>query len=196
MDTISLGDINLLEIGSEIQIAGTIWSGKGLNFVTLIPGKEPIEKLKFMPLNLEEWEKLLRQADLLETEMFQKDPTGKLVKVIFRKTQRQIDAYTMWATFKRDQYRCQYCWREGIPLTIDHVDIWEEGGATILDNLLSTCRSCNKDRGKIKYESWINSNVYKNKSKNLPENIKQKNIDRIKDLSRLESLRVYHVRSR
>lgn len=197
MKQISLGDIDIHSIGADIQIAGTIWSGLGKNFVTLIPGKQDdLSNLEIMPLTLDEWNILLKQADLLETEMFQKDPTGKLVKVIFRKTQRQIDAYVTWDVFKRDNYTCRYCGRTGIPLTVDHIDIWENGGATIKENLLSACRSCNKDRGKLEFDIWLQSPVYLKKSKALPPDMKKANEDLIAQLPRLKTLRVYHIRSR
>jgi hypothetical protein len=197
MQTISLGDINLLDIGNNIQIAGTIWSGNDTHFVTLFPDKkEDFLDLKVMPLSLDEWLQILKQTDILETEIFAKDPTGRLVKTIFRKTQRQIDSYVQWAVFQRDQYSCRYCGRTGIPLTVDHVDLWENGGASIVINLLSACKSCNKDRGNMEYDAWISSNTYKNKSKNLSETSKQANLAVITLLPELRSKRVVHVRSR
>ena len=46
----------------------------------------------------------------------------------------------------RDQYRCRYC---AAPITndtanIDHVIPWRDRGPTILSNLVSACRGCNK----------------------------------------------------
>ena len=197
MEEIKLSDIDIHDFGSNIQIAGTIWTGKGQSFITLVPNKKDnLSNLKIMPLTLPEWETLLRQTDLLETEMLAKDSTGKIVKIIYRKTQRQIDAYLQWAVFKRDNYTCRYCGRTGIPLTIDHIDLWENGGATIMENLLSSCRSCNKDRGKIEYDVWLKSPVYLRKSTNLSTLVKQENENLVLQLPHLKTLRVYHVRSR
>lgn len=197
MQEISLGDVDILKIGNEIQIAGTIWTGAGYQFITLLPDKkETFDDLKIMPLTLPEWEKLIRQADLLETEMFARDPTGKLVKILFRKSQRQIDSYLQWDCFRRDNYTCQYCGRTGIPLTVDHADLYELGGATIKENLVSACRSCNKDRGRMEFDVWIKSPIYLRKSQNLPESIKQHNLELVGQLPHLQTLRVYHVRTR
>lgn len=197
MDTLQLADIDIHDIGTEIQMAGTIWTGKGHCFVTLVPGKtEDFSQLKVMPLTLPEWETLIRQADLQEIEMFAKDPTGKLVKILFRKTQRQIDQFVQWAVFKRDHYACRYCGRSDCPLTVDHIDLYENGGASIVDNLLSACRPCNKDRGRLSYSEWLNSPLYIRKSRNLTPEQLQANIDLIAELPRLKTLRVYHVRSR
>ena len=196
MKTLQLADINLHDIGNEIQICGTLWSGLGKTFITLVPDKEiDLSNLEIMPLTLSEWETLLRQTDLLETEMLAKDPTGKIVKIIYRKSQRQIDSYLQWSCFKRDGYRCRYCYRE-VPLTVDHVDLYEEGGATIAENLISACRSCNKDRGRIPYDKWIVSASYFKKATNLPEEIIKQNLDLVKQLPHLKTLRVYHIRTR
>lgn len=199
MEVIKLQDIDIHDIGEAIQIGGVIWTdNKERSFVTLVPSQtiDDIPPLKFMPLTLPEWETLLKQTDILETEILSKDPTGKLVKVIYRKTQRQIDAQLQWDCFKRDHYHCRYCNREGIPLTVDHIDLWENGGATIIDNLITACRKCNRVRGNMEYGTWINSGLYKKLSVNLPEEIKLQNLSVLNDLPRLQTLRVYHVRSR
>lgn len=195
MDEIKLTDINIYDIGNEIQIAGTIWSGKGLQFITLVPDKkETFDNLKIMPLTLDQWQTLLKQADIQETEMFSQDLSG-ITKIIFRKSQRQIDSYLQWACFKRDGYRCRYCYRE-VPLTVDHADLFENGGATILENLLSACKQDNKDRGRMEYEDWIRSPLYIRKSQNLPDDIKALNLAVLDTLPLLRSQRVQHVRSR
>lgn len=199
MDKIDFDDINIFDFGNEIQIAGTIWTGKGNSFVTLTPQKidEDLSDLKLMPMSLEDWLKLLKQADTLETEIFSQDPTG-LVKTLLRKTARQIDGYVQWAVFQRDNFRCRYCGRGGIPLTVDHIDLWENGGATIPDNLISACRNCNKTRGRMEYVDWINCSEYKRRSQALAQRDKDRNIEvaRLTNIERLKSLRVEHVRSR
>lgn len=197
MKTLKLSDINLLDLGNSIQIAGTIWSGEGKIFVTLLPGKdENLSDFSVMPLTLEEWEKVIRQTDLLEVEIFTRDSTG-IVKKLVRKTQRQIDSRIQWACFLRDKYTCRYCGKTGIPLTVDHVVLWEKGGATIIDNLISACRACNSDRGNTEYETWITSETYKRRSGNLPLDVKRLNaIDVVAQLPRLRELTMQHVRSR
>jgi hypothetical protein len=198
MEEIKIDDIDLYEVGNSIQIAGTIWSGNGLSFITLFPGKtEDFANLKLLPMDLTDWERFIRQTDLLETEIFGTDPhTGKLIKSVVRKTARQIDSYTQWAVFKRDNYSCRYCGRTGIPLTVDHIDLWEDGGPTIELNLVSACRSCNKDRGRIKFEDWITSPVYGKKSRHLSEEQKKLNLDILDQLVDIRSKRVKNIRTR
>ena len=196
MDELKLSDLNIYDFGNKIQISGIIWSGKGLVFITPAPDKkEDLSNPKLLPLTLEEWQRLLKQTDSLETEIFQKDPSG-ITKIILRKSQRQIDSYVQWKMFQRDNYTCRYCGRTGIPLSADHVDLWEDGGPSILENLLSSCRQDNKDRGRMKYEDWINSDIYKRKSKNLPDDIKALNLAVLDTLPSLRSQRIQHIRSR
>ncbi len=196
MEEIKLDDLNIHDFGNEIQISGLIWSGKGLVFITPTPDKkEDLSNPKIMPLTLDEWQKLLRQTDLLETEIFQQDPSG-ITKVLVRKSQRQIDNYLQWKIFQDDNYHCRYCGRTGIPLTVDHVRTWEDGGITSEINLLTACRQDNKDRGRMQYEDWINSDMYKRRSVNLSSDIKQKNIDKINELPFIKTLDVKHIRSR
>lgn len=190
-------DIDILQLGNDYQVAGLIFSGQGKSFILSLPHKhddinEPIEQL---PLDQDGLLKLLRQLDLLETEIFAQDPSG-IVKQIVRKTQRQIDNLMQWQVFMRDGYRCQYCFREGIPMSVDHILIWENGGPTIPDNLLTACKSCNRDRGSMPFDQWLNSPMFAKKSKNLPKEQLNKLMMFSLDLPRLQSLKVLHVRSR
>lgn len=201
MKTIKLQDIDLYEIGQSYQIAGVVWTGKGISFVTQIPGKdEDLTDLQKMPLTMEEWQKLNRQADLLETEIFAKDPTG-FTKVIVRKTQRQLDGFLQWQCWARDNYMCRYCGRQNtpsmpVPLSVDHVDLWEDGGPAILINLITACKPCNKDRGRMQYEDWLKSPIYLQKSKNLSPYPKKLNEDLLLLLPEIRTKRVQHIRSR
>lgn len=134
--------------------------------------------------------------DTQETEILMKDTDGKIMKSLFRKSQRVIETKLQWRVFARDNYTCRYTGEKGIPLTVDHIDLWEEGGATIEDNMLAVSRKANKIRGNTPYEVWIHSAKYAAISKNLPENIKQANLDIVAKLPELRAKRMYHVRSR
>lgn len=198
MDKIKLGDdIKITELGNDYQIAGLLFSGQGRSFVVSLPHKvddinEPITQLQ---LNEEGVLGLLKQLDTLETEIFTRDSSG-ITKQIVRKSQRQIDNIMQWEVFKRDNYTCRYCGRTGIPMSVDHIILWEEGGPTTADNLLCTCKSCNRDRGRMQYEAWLKSPMYANKSKNLSQEIKNANMAIALDLPRLRSMTVQNIRSR
>jgi hypothetical protein len=198
MKKISLSDINLLDVGNTIGLTGTIWtSNEGVSYITLLPqtSEEELGELQILKMTLEDWGKFIRQTDILETKILAEDK-GSIKKVIVRKTARLIDTHMQWRVFRRDNYTCRYTGETGIPLTVDHVDLWENGGATIEENLISCSRKANKLRGNIPYEQWINSNEYKRISQNLPEDIKQANRNVVNTLDSLRAKRVTIIRSR
>lgn len=52
--------------------------------------------------------------------------------------------------FKRDSFRCQYCGRHApdVILEVDHIKPVAEGGKTTMLNLITSCRDCNRGKGK------------------------------------------------
>lgn len=126
------------------------------------------------------WDKIIRQTDLVEVEIFDQNEQKK---IIVRKTQRQMDAKIQWQCFKRDGYKCRYCGIDDVPLTVDHVMTWENGGPTYPENLVTCCRKCNKTRGNMPYEQWLESDYYKQISSVLTEAEKLANFQLTKDLS-------------
>ena len=48
---------------------------------------------------------------------------------------------------KRDGYRCQYCGKTGVPLTVDHVIPKSRGGEDSWENLVCACIKCNNKKG-------------------------------------------------
>lgn len=186
MDLINFDDLDLLDFGNTIQIAGVIWTGKGHTFITPGPNsQEKFDNVKLMKLDLAQWTSLLKQTDTLETTMFGYDAHGKIIKTLYRKSQRQIDSAIQWAVFQRDGYSCLYCGRTGVPLTVDHIFLWEKGGPSTMENLVAACRRCNKERGNTEYDEWIESALYKKLSANLTDKQKRANIDRILELPKL-----------
>ena len=125
-------------------------------------------------MNLEDWKKFFRQTDTLKTEVFSQND-GQFIKTIVRKCERQIDQFVSWRVFQRDHYSCRYCNKTGIPLTVDHLILWENGGPSIEENLLTACKKCNKTRGRMEYTNWLDSDYYIQISKNLPIDIVRKN---------------------
>lgn len=196
MKEIGLRDLDLLKVGNQIQLIGGLWQEYGKTYLAVFPNEavadtEPI----VLKMNLGDWEAFLRQTDLLETEILQNDGSG-IKKAIVRKTQRMIDGALQWRVFKRDGYACRYCGNDDIQLTVDHADLWEEGGATILDNLISSCKKCNRTRGNMQYEDWLKSEAYKKISVNLPDDVRKLNEDMVGQLPHLRTLRILHQRSR
>jgi 5-methylcytosine-specific restriction endonuclease McrA len=48
---------------------------------------------------------------------------------------------------RRDMYRCQYCGRADVPLTIDHIIPKSKGGDDTWENLVAACVQCNNKKG-------------------------------------------------
>lgn len=188
-----LDDLDLLAVGHSIQLAGALYADGEQVFLVPLPGELTEEQqaclseasdhmrrkfnspsddtvLPILDMDLADWTRFIRQTDLLETEiMAHADENGnrKLAKAIIRKSQRQISQGVSWAVYKRDGYRCRYCGAEGIPMTVDHLVLWEEGGPSIEANLVAACRKCNKVRGDTPYEEWLKHPYYRKVSKPL-----------------------------
>lgn len=201
MRKIALSDIDLMQVGHEIQLYGAIYSDSKrlylipmpdedsseldelqvvISTTTIDSGKRVKEPLALV-MDSGELEAFFKQTDLL-------DVVGP-DKVILRKSQRQIDQVISWRVFRRDGYACRYCGREDVPLTVDHVDLWEDGGVSVDANLITACRRCNKLRGRTPYDSWIASVEYKAVSQGVDSSIIRKNALKVRDLPDLWALR-------
>ena len=51
------------------------------------------------------------------------------------------------AVFARDHYQCQYCGRNGVKMTIDHIVPRYMGGTFCWENLVCACHVCNARKG-------------------------------------------------
>jgi len=193
MEEIKFSDIELLDVGSTIFLTGSIWSGNGKSYLCLFPEQELEKEISVLKMTLEEWGKFIRQSDILETEILEHGP-DKVTKAIIRKSQRLIDARVAWKVYRRDNYHCRYCGNNGVPLTVDHLMLWEDGGPTVERNLLTSCRKCNKKRGKTQYSDWLNSEYYKRVSENLSDEIKKENQNIVLLLDTID--KVNNIRSR
>lgn len=191
---IQFSDINLQEIGNNIQISGLILSDASTDYFCYLPGNSSLENKVDLCMDVDEWEQFALQSDRVETEIFAKDPTGKLVKMIVRKSNRQIDLAVSWKVYARDNYTCRYCGIKDVPLTVDHLVLWEEGGPSIEANLVTACRKCNKIRGNTPYAQWLESKAYKERSANLSRGIIFKNYELVQKLDSIP--RKYHITSR
>ena len=177
MSVVNLGYINLFELGHTIQLSGMLLidSQRDITFLVPLPDEDISDKIKTLNLSHDDWKTLLRQTDLQETEVLVND-NDKIKRAILRKSTRQISAQVSWNVYRRDNYTCRYCGRNDIPLTVDHLILWEDGGPSIEANLVACCRKCNKVRGNMRYKDWLKSRQYESVSKNLPSEIRQANI--------------------
>ena len=184
MKTETLADLDILDVGHTIQIGGAIWTGNGKVYIIPLPDEDLQGEHVVLKMGTAEFERFLNQSDVLDVR-----GTGK---AILRKSQRQIDQWISWEVYERDGYRCRYCGRRA-PLTVDHVILWEHGGATVPANLVAADRRCNKLRGSMEYSEWIESKEYRMVSAGLTEGGHELNRA---ILSRLEELRAIKQKGR
>lgn len=165
-------NFNILDIGNTLEIKGVVYGNGKVDKIIMLPEESIGKDLSIVHPTLDEWNQIVRQSDILEAEVVGGD---KNKKIILRKSTRQIDAKVSWEVFRRDDYKCRYCGADNVPLTVDHVVLWEEGGPTIQNNLITACKKCNHTRGNIQYEDWLQSDYYKKVSENLSQGVKTLN---------------------
>lgn len=95
----------------------------------------------------EEWHEFLKQTD---------DPVTPVGKAFVRKAARQVIESVRYRCYARDNYCCRYCGVAGdqSPLTLDHYVAQKFGGEWTFDNLLTSCRSCQKKKGHMTVAEW------------------------------------------
>lgn len=185
MKKINFNEIDILRFGNEIQTVGTVLSDSTTLYLLEYPAADFSEKeIKQIVLTETDWQKLLTQLDTCETAVTWGDK-----KAFVRKSQRVIDSFVCWQAYKRDGYTCRYCGRDNLPLTVDHVILWEEGGPSVLENLITCCKPCNRERGSLPFASWIASSFYKRNLNNIPEALVAANSDVLSNLEHLRTLK-------
>lgn len=206
-----LQDINLLAVGHTIQMAGAVYVGELKAYIVMFPDegvtldaggndvwfetKDGEDHLvEVLDMDQDDWATFLRQTDLLETEVSARAADGTIQKAIVRKSQRQIEQGVSWRVFKRDRYRCRYCANDDVPLTVDHLVTWEQGGPSTVENLVAACRKCNKTRGELPYNEWLIHPFYLKVSKNLDDGARQANLQLVETLDKIP--RNAHKRTR
>ena len=183
-----LSDINIYDVGNKWGILGTIFGDEDGVMLCMFPDATvPPKSMEFLEMDTADWQKFMRQSDLLEVEVMSKTKEGKMAKAILRKTQRLIESRVSWAVYKRDGYKCRYCGRDGVPLTVDHLICWEEGGPSIPKNLVAACRKCNKVRGSTPYVDWLRHPYYLERAGGLTAEVRELNeqtVDTLADIPR------------
>jgi hypothetical protein len=170
-----LDDLNIHDIGNKIGLVGAVFGDEHNTYLVMFPDHDIQENTEVLDMDVDDWTRFLRQTDLLETEVLTYADDGTISKAILRKTQRMIEARISWNVFRRDGYTCRYCGRNDVPLTVDHLVLWEENGPSIEANLVAACKKCNKTRGTTQYAAWLSSPYYSNKSLGLTEEVRRAN---------------------
>lgn len=169
-------NFDLYKIGNTLEIKGILYGNNEENILILLPKCSELKNIELMYCDLEQWKQIVRQSDLLEVKVVDNDHNKK---VIVRKSVRQIEQHIAWSVFRRDGYKCRYCANDEVPLTVDHIVLWEHGGPTIEENLISACKKCNNTRGNMVYPEWIKSEKYAKVSVALTPEEKKRNEEEI-----------------
>ena len=143
----------LLKYGNELTICGFIVGNANESKIIVLPGESMSLKQQYISPNDEEIHQIIRQMDVQEIEGLQ--------KVVLRKSQRNIDQRVSWQVFRRDDFKCVYCGADDVPMTVDHIVLWEHMGDSVPDNLNCSCKKCNKTRGSMDYLDWLQSEYLK-----------------------------------
>jgi len=142
-----------------------------------LPGEDFSTKDGFevLEMDLDDWERFIQQTDHVNVLASVRDEHGNVAKALVRKSERQVDSGIKWSVHRRDHFRCRYCGEDKLPLTVDHLVLWEEGGPTTDANLVSCCKKCNRTRGNTPYHAWLKSAFYKKVSQRIPPMIQEQN---------------------
>lgn len=181
-----------LAYGNEIALVGAVYHGLGKTRTLLFPDApaEAVAKsvnvlTRLSPLD---WHELIAQTDAANVQ--------GLGKIVLRKAERVIDSVVAWTVFRRDGFLCRYCGAAASPLTVDHLDLWEDGGPTIEANLVAACKPCNRERGSMPYEDWLASPAYAERAKGLSMDAMHYNAVAVERLPGIRARRVERKRKR
>lgn len=183
------GEIPLLDFGNKVVIRGVLFANDETeeSWIAVLPQKNMHSLNGSIQPTLQEWHDIFEQQDY---NYVQGELNGE--KVILRKSQRNVDGTISWKVFRRDGYACRYCGIDHVPLTVDHIVLWEENGATHESNLVSACKKCNRTRGNMNYRDWLKSDYYIGKMKYLSDKVIEDNqwlADRLEDLPTVKTQR-------
>lgn len=88
---------------------------------------------------------------------------------------KPISKKMRFEVFKRDKFTCQYCGRMSpdVILEVDHIKPVAEGGTNDLINLVTSCKDCNRGKGKIELSDTSAVKVQQNQLKDLSKKSEQ-----------------------
>lgn len=172
MEEIKFDDFDLQKVGIDLTLSGLILTSTDQNYAVMLPDQSLIGNLKVMHISVDDFKKFVKQMDTQETSITAINGS----KIIVRKTQRILDSTVTWEVFERDNYTCRYCGRRGIPMSYDHVKLWEELGENTVENGVTACKKCNKARGNTDFAEWLSSDYVKERMENVPTRLMGMNI--------------------
>lgn len=117
-----------------------------------------------------------------------------------KKTRRKpITKKLRFEVFKRDAFTCQYCGRMApdVILEVDHINPVSNGGDNDIMNLITSCKDCNRGKGKRKLSSCDEIKIQQQQLKELSQKREQLKmlIEWRKELSKLDDMQIDAVES-
>ena len=87
---------------------------------------------------------------------------------------KNISKKMRFEVFKRDSFCCQYCGRNApeVILEVDHIKPVAEGGKNTMMNLITSCRDCNRGKGK----RTLDDNTEIKKQKTVLDDLNEKRL--------------------
>ncbi len=126
-------------------------------------GRSLLLNASFQPLQVIPWQKAIQLFYLGKVEIVEESDREirtvsfrikvplviRLVKLIPQRARREMVRFTRSNIFLRDNYQCQYCGTHPPThsLTLDHVIPVVYGGPKTWDNIVTSCRQCNQNKG-------------------------------------------------
>ena len=140
------------DVGSLLKIEGLVVGGEGAQAVFMLPDHRMEPYATYHRLTNEEWTDWLQRSDNPEILV-----GGSLEKVFHRKVRYDISGAVQQKVWVADGCKCMFCFRPmgEVQLTVDHFQPLESGGKNDTSNYLSACRKCNKDKGGMDPQAWI-----------------------------------------
>jgi 5-methylcytosine-specific restriction endonuclease McrA len=87
-----------------------------------------------------------RNMDLRSVSSSMPYPSVIKLSQLIKRPQPQVKL-SRKAVLARDGYRCQYCGKSNVKMTIDHVTPRRLGGSFTWENLVCACHACNARKG-------------------------------------------------
>jgi uncharacterized protein len=137
------------DLGNILRIEGLVVGGEGAQAILMLPDSPSLSECKIARLSMEEWTDFLARTDNPEIMIMP-------AKAFHRKVRYEISGAVQQKIWVADGLKCMYC---GVafgkaPLSIDHWQPLETGGANDTSNFLSSCKSCNKKKGAQDPRDW------------------------------------------
>lgn len=137
------------DLGNILKIEGLVVGGEGAMAILMLPDCPDISECITTRMTMEEWTDFLARTDNPEILVMP-------AKAFHRKIRYEISGAVQQKVWVADGCRCMYC---GVamgkaPLSIDHFEPLETGGANDTSNFLAACKSCNKKKGSMDPRDW------------------------------------------